>query len=108
MTLKTRIVDTIQRRKKLIAILIIVILIISILGIVTTSSFLDEEDELIALATADTYFVRTGEVINFNSEDSKGNIESLTWNFTDGNESNDPNPSHSFEVPGTYRVLLTI
>ena len=108
MTYKTKILDAIQHRRKLIAIFIIVILIISILGVVTTSSFLDEEDELIAIALADTDFVRSGEVINFNSEDSKGNIESLIWNFTDGNETNEPNPSHSFEVPGTHRVLLTI
>ena len=63
---------------------------------------------MIAVALADPYFVRIGEIINFNSEESKGNIESLIWNFTDGNESNEPNPSHSFEVPGTYRILLTI
>ena len=109
MTAIRKILERIHQRKKIIAILLIILFIFSIVGIVFTSSILsDEVEELIAIAGADKYKVRTGEIINFNSEDSKGNIKSLIWNFSDGNESNEQNPSHSFLIPGTYNISLTV
>lgn len=41
------------------------------------------------------------------SSDDKG-IASYKWNFMDGNTSTDPNPSHTFTKPGTYKVILSI
>ncbi len=35
-------------------------------------------------------------------------ITSYFWDFGDGNTSNDQNPSHTYEVDGTYTVVLTV
>lgn len=39
---------------------------------------------------------------------SYGNPESWSWDFGDGNTSEDQNPVHTYLVPGTYDVSLTI
>jgi len=35
-------------------------------------------------------------------------IVTYSWNFLDGNTSNEPNPTHTFQNPGTYLVELTV
>lgn len=53
--------------------------------------------------TLDYYVVST---IQFNNISSKtGNV---TWDFGDGEKSNEPNPVHKFKQAGIYRVSLTI
>ncbi len=42
-----------------------------------------------------------------NSSDDKG-IASYKWYFMDGTTSTDPNPSHTFTKPGTYKVILSL
>lgn len=42
------------------------------------------------------------------SDHSQGTVTSYHWQFGDGNFSQAPNPTHSYEKPGTYRVLLTV
>lgn len=42
------------------------------------------------------------------SNQSSGNITSLLWNFSDGTVSTESNPAHTFSVPGTYNVFLTV
>ncbi len=37
---------------------------------------------------------------------SPGDIQSWFWNFGDGNQSLEPNPLHTFDVPGIYEVFL--
>jgi PKD repeat protein len=39
---------------------------------------------------------------------STGNFNSVFWNFFDGTTSTQNNPSHTFTVPGTYTVFLTV
>ncbi|CAM3237235.1 M43 family zinc metalloprotease [Shewanella violacea] len=49
--------------------------------------------------------------ITFNSGgsyDPDGNINSYSWNFGDGKQSNLANPSHSYTAPGNYTVTLTV
>jgi len=40
------------------------------------------------------------------SNQSTGNITNYSWNFGDGGESNEVNPSHTFTDVGTYNVIL--
>lgn len=42
------------------------------------------------------------------SFDNDGNIVSSYWDFGDGDTSNDKNPQHIYDTPGTYTVNLTI
>ncbi len=45
--------------------------------------------------------------INF-TDQSQGNITSREWQFGDGSTSNQTNPSHTFNLVGTYNVILTV
>lgn len=48
-------------------------------------------------------------IIDFTDEStSDGVIGTWEWVFGDGNSSNEQNPTHSYESPGTYTVCLTI
>ncbi|WP_170266424.1 PKD domain-containing protein [Phaeocystidibacter luteus] len=42
------------------------------------------------------------------SDHSQGTVTGYLWQFGDGNASQVPNPTHSYERPGTYRVTLTV
>jgi PKD repeat protein len=42
------------------------------------------------------------------SSDSDGRIDSRSWDFGDGNTSNDRNPDHEYSSGGTYQVTLTV
>ena len=46
--------------------------------------------------------------IDFSSEDSAGQITGYFWDFWDGNNSTNANPSHSYWEPGTYTVKLKV
>lgn len=45
--------------------------------------------------------------VNFNSQNTSGNITSYNWNFGDMTSSNAPNPAHQFAT-GSYDVGLTV
>jgi len=51
-----------------------------------------------------------GDVVNFTCEsyDPDGTIVSWNWSFGDGNWSHQQNPRHSYSIPGTYFVSLSI
>jgi PKD repeat protein len=42
------------------------------------------------------------------TDQSRGNITSRLWNFSDGGASNTQNPLHVFAAPGIYNVFLTV
>ncbi|WP_085297938.1 S8 family serine peptidase [Cognaticolwellia mytili] len=42
------------------------------------------------------------------SSDRNGDIASWNWNFGDGSESNEQNPTHTFAETGNYEVMLTV
>ncbi len=42
------------------------------------------------------------------TDQSTGTINAYSWNFLDGTGSADRNPAHTFNIPGTYNVLLTV
>ena len=44
----------------------------------------------------------------FDAYSSTGNIENYTWDFGDSNELYGIEGSHSYELPGTYQVTLTV
>lgn len=43
-----------------------------------------------------------------NSNAIEGSIDSWSWNFGDGNTSNEQNPLHIFSSAGSYNVVLTV
>lgn len=51
---------------------------------------------------------RAGQTVNFSdtSSDPEGRITSWSWDFGDGQSSQDQHPAHSYAAPGTYRVRL--
>ncbi|HVR76242.1 MAG TPA: PKD domain-containing protein, partial [Planctomycetota bacterium] len=46
--------------------------------------------------------------VDFSDESSGSGIDSFTWDFGDGESSDDDNPRHVYESPGTYTVSLTV
>jgi PKD repeat protein len=46
--------------------------------------------------------------VTFDSRCSTGNVTKHLWDFDDGAQSDQPNPVHVFEAPGTYNVRLQI
>jgi PKD repeat protein len=48
--------------------------------------------------------------VNFVGTNSQDDVEvvSYAWNFDDGSQSDEANPTHIFEVSGTYQVTLTV
>ena len=45
--------------------------------------------------------------VQFNDQ-STGNVTSYNWDFGDGNTSTDENPTHVYNIPGTYTVTETV
>lgn len=41
-------------------------------------------------------------------DDSSPNVEEWFWSFGDGNTSNEQSPNHTYDMPGTYEVCLTV
>lgn len=57
------------------------------------------------------YTSTTADEIEFTSvgsKDSDGEITSYSWNFGDGNTSNEANPKHRFDTAGNYTVTLQV
>ncbi len=46
--------------------------------------------------------------VSFSSACSTGEFASVSWDFDDGAVTDEPNPIHVFEDPGTYDVRLTV
>lgn len=51
---------------------------------------------------------KVGQSVDFSSLQSNGQIVSYEWDFGDGNKSYDPNPTHTYQVAGTYSIKLTV
>ncbi|GAB3333320.1 hypothetical protein GCM10027429_13770 [Marivirga atlantica] len=56
--------------------------------------------------TVNKQIVCLGEAINFSNESSTGTH--FTWNFGDGNQSNDENPTYIYNTAGNYNVSLRV
>lgn len=70
-----------------------------------------ENQPPIALAEADLYEVAQLEDIQFTGADSydpDGDYVTYSWDFGDGNTSDEAEPVHSFAATGTYTVNLTV
>lgn len=52
------------------------------------------------------YAAVVGDAVSFSSEGSQG-VE-FSWDFGDGNTSNQPNPSHRYASPGDYTARLSV
>lgn len=49
-----------------------------------------------------------GNTVTFTDTSSGGSPNSWTWDFGDGNSSNQQSPTHAYGAPGTYTVTFTI
>jgi len=58
------------------------------------------------LLSSDVQSICQNETVQF-SDDSQDVAQFVTWDFGDGNSSNDANPSHSYTTAGCYTVTLT-
>jgi PKD repeat protein len=58
-------------------------------------------------ATPSFNFNANNLAVSFNNT-TIGTLNSLLWNFGDGNASTLPNPTHTYTQPGTYTACLTI
>lgn len=103
-----KLIGSVQGRRKSVVILIVIIVIISIVGYSITSSMNKQGEQVIAVAQADRTIVRTDELVTFSSDGSEGDIHKVEWNFSEGNTTDELNPSHAFEFPGWYNVTLTV
>ncbi len=54
--------------------------------------------------------LRAGDEVSFvdSSSDPDGSVVSWSWNFGDGNFSDERNPRHVYSSPGVYTVMLTV
>lgn len=57
---------------------------------------------------ADFTFSSSGLQFSFNSAGSSGDVTIYDWDFGDGGNSGDENPSHTFPDDSTYHVCLTV
>jgi len=57
--------------------------------------------------TSDKTTAAVGEAIQF-SDQSTGEVNSWSWDFGDGNTSNEENPSHAYKEGGRYFVSLVV
>ena len=54
--------------------------------------------------TTDTLYICQGQTVYFNNISQ--NATNYNWTFGDGTQSNDSNPAHTFNTPGTHEVEL--
>ena len=76
----------------------------------TTNITIDVNAVPVAEGSADKIEVLIDEQISFTGggTDDDGSIGAYHWDFGDGNESAIQNPTHSYERPGTYVVMLNV
>lgn len=55
-----------------------------------------------------SFSVGQGVAFNGTGSSTWGSIESFSWSFGDGDTSNSQNPVHSYSIPQTYTVQLTV
>jgi flagellin-like protein len=76
----------------------------------TTTSISVSNRPPVAAAEADPTSAVVGEPIQFTnaSFDNDGTIETVQWEFGDGDTSTDDDPTHAYDAPGTYEASLTV
>jgi len=94
------------KKEALIIIGLAIILIVASLGISITINP-SVEDPVAAIQFEDKVY-RIGEIVQFNGEDSKGDIEQYQWDFGEGNYSEEENPAHIYNESGWYQVNLVV
>jgi PKD repeat protein len=58
---------------------------------------------------ADPEFSYMGNALAYSFQNqTSGNNNSYLWDFGDGNQSSEVNPNHTYSMPGTYTVILTV
>ncbi|MEM6842264.1 MAG: PKD domain-containing protein [Bacteroidota bacterium] len=81
------------------------IIIVSLFFVLTTSC--DEEDDSPPTAEPAAAFSFTANELTVTFSNTSTDATSHTWDFGDGNTSNEANPVHTYAEGGTYNVKLT-
>lgn len=62
--------------------------------------------EFSAISTADFDLATLGATVSFTNMST--DFSTISWNFGDGSNATDENPSHTFTCPGVYQVAVTV
>jgi hypothetical protein len=73
-------------------------------GLFTSNTFLEGS---LANFKTDSKVIYEGTTVSF-SNNSYGEVNDVLWQFEKGKYATDINPSHKFDYPGKYKVLLSI
>ncbi len=74
----------------------------------TTAALVVRAPVLLACMTRSRENVQAGSSVQFYSQCTTGAPENYLWDFGDNSQSEDQNPVHLYEQPGTYTVKLTV
>ena len=75
---------------------------------VKTPGCVSEPVEVLAEVTGEAAFTFESEENTVSFFDNSPDANSWSWNFGDGNTSNEQNPVHTYAEPGTYTVTLIV
>ena len=83
---------------------------ILLLFFITTLSNIVNAQTPVADFTVNSNTTCAGSPITFSDLSNYGgaNVVSTNWDFGEGGQSSDPNPSYTYTTAGTYQVLLTV
>ena len=95
-------------KNKRILFTVIVVLILLIISIAITSGQFNVGEPVEAVAQSDHGISRCGDIIGFCGKDSKGDIKEYSWDFGDGNQSDEMNPSNIYNESGWFNVTLKV
>jgi len=94
--------------KVLIVVLVGLVMVLATAVVSFTKPGPEDGSSLVAVPDVNEPIGWSQEVFEFSSAGSIGEIDRYLWAFGDGNVSEEPNPTHAFEVPGWYDVTLCV
>jgi PKD repeat protein len=97
-----------MKRNRLIAIVIALLILVAVISVAISTIGSEEEEKLVAQATATPQVIRAEEDIIFSGEGSKGDIVLYNWDFGDGTNATGIETSHTYEMTGWFNVTLTV
>ncbi len=97
-----------MNRNRLIALVVAMLILVAVISVAISTIGKEEEDRLVAQATATPQVIRVEEDIVFTAEGSKGDIALYSWDFGDGANATGMEANHTYEATGWFNVTLTV